>query len=259
MVEESKRSESRFDAQYHAEKIAVEIILLINKDFGIVIPNDGKDIDVGKWALSDNIVHIEGDLRTKSSNITDTSLIIQFQNDGVITLGQYKTWILNKYKELLWSQAQDLILFIRTANSINPICISEFYERRAYQNRALSTCFSLIGYLDQLVTVLGAKPKKYTQLIALLNEELRMLKKWRSSDYKKLAGCARSEEKIRKKALDDVRVAMLAELKNIDECDSLAERIKDAIFPEKDESFYADPKRGHTNKKRCTQKKTSTH
>lgn len=94
---------------------------------------------------------------------------------------------------------------IRVANSINPILVREYEERRLHQDKAISCCLHLLDLLDQAKEILHVKISKVNPIIDLVHEEFRLLKGWRKSDYSKLGGCLKREKKMQLQAIESLK------------------------------------------------------
>ena len=74
---------------------------------------------------------------------------------------------------------------IRIANSIYPICKSEYEERRLQQDKAIGLCFDLLTKYQLIMKTVKAKDNKYVNEIQNITKEINCLKKWRKSDNKR--------------------------------------------------------------------------
>lgn len=203
-VKEGERNPSSFDTQDKAKILCNKIIVLVHSNFGIEVKEETDA--VGEWKRNDNgEIEISATVRSNKVDITGSSLILEFERDGVVYLKSYKTWLIKHFKEDLWKYSQDLSYHIRVANTINPILVREYEERRINQDKAIACCLHLLDLLDQAKEILHVKISKVDPIISLLNEEFRLLKGWRKSDYGKLRGCIKREKKVQLQAIESLK------------------------------------------------------
>lgn len=76
---------------------------------------------------------------------------------------------------------------ITGANSIYPYYKNEYLMRRNYHNRTIVNIYQIKSELNHIVTIANVNVNKYTELIDMLDEELKMLISWKKSlkKYKK--------------------------------------------------------------------------
>ena len=86
-------------------------------------------------------------------------------------------WVINmkRKKRLTQDEVQELI----------DACKAEANERRIYHDRAIANCEVLIVELELASRELDVSADKYKQYIAMLDEEVGLLKGWRKSDNKR--------------------------------------------------------------------------
>lgn len=73
---------------------------------------------------------------------------------------------------------------LRAANSIYPTSISEYEQRRGYQNIAIANCEQLINELQRIVEVFEVDINIYGKYINAIDREIGLIKKWRQRDNK---------------------------------------------------------------------------
>jgi hypothetical protein len=242
-VYEPKRTESIFQVIDNVEKICNRIIVLTNTNFGLAVQQDGREAGIwkdvteqdepasekhvreeyahaknGKKKIcassgSQRVISISLQVQSRAKNLNGASLIIEMERDGKIFVYSHKTWLVNKYKDEMWEHAQKLSCHIRTANGINPILREEYIERRLHQDRALAECKVLLDLLKQCTQILHTRPSKIEPIINLLNQEVALIQGWRRSDYKKLHGCMKNEQKIQLRAIEAVQKDLVKKAK----------------------------------------------
>lgn len=73
---------------------------------------------------------------------------------------------------------------LRAANSIYPTSLSEYEQRRGYQNIAIANCEQLINELQRIVEVFEVDINIYGKYINAIDREIGLIKKWRQRDNK---------------------------------------------------------------------------
>lgn len=71
---------------------------------------------------------------------------------------------------------------LRAANTISPVNMSEFEERRLQLDKALECCNVLQDELNYIAKVLPADKNKYTRIVLKLEKDFNLIKKLRQSD-----------------------------------------------------------------------------
>lgn len=78
----------------------------------------------------------------------------------------------------------DLLYNIKIANSIYPLCIAEWEERRLAIGKAIGVCYAILTNYQRIMMRLRIPDNKYTQDIQNVVSMIHSLKAWRKSDYK---------------------------------------------------------------------------
>lgn len=78
----------------------------------------------------------------------------------------------------------DLLYNIKIANSIYPLCIAEWEERRLAIGKAIGVCYAILTNYQRIMMRLMIPDNKYTQDIQNVVSMIHSLKAWRKSDYK---------------------------------------------------------------------------
>lgn len=77
-----------------------------------------------------------------------------------------------------------LVFYIKIANSIYPMCITEWEERRVAQGKAIGTCYAILTNMQRIMMRLRIPDNKYTLDIQNIMRMINSLKAWRKSDNK---------------------------------------------------------------------------
>ena len=76
----------------------------------------------------------------------------------------------------------DLLYYIKIANSIYPICITEWEERRTFIGKAIGVCYALLTHYQRIMMRLKVPDNKYIISIQNIIKMINSLKAWRKSD-----------------------------------------------------------------------------
>lgn len=75
-----------------------------------------------------------------------------------------------------------LLYYIKIANSIYPTCLAEYEERRISMDKAIGTCFFILTNYQRILMRLKIPDNKYTEDILIITKMINSLKAWRKSD-----------------------------------------------------------------------------
>lgn len=78
----------------------------------------------------------------------------------------------------------DLLYYIKIANSIYPTCIIEWEERRLAMGKAIGVCYAILTHYQRIMMRLRIPDNKYTEDIKTVIRMIHSLKAWRKSDNK---------------------------------------------------------------------------
>lgn len=167
-VLKSKRNTSSLEYYHQAINLRKEITELLLRDFGI------------KNKIRKSVSY------TKNMSEEDAE---QFQNlvdkyDCSYILEEYPSWLIDKFRSNIMNILFLMMQNIVYAYSINPVYESEYYERRNYQNRAISNCEQLLQEMQYIITVIPVNANKYMRYVEMINNEISLLKDWRKKDNK---------------------------------------------------------------------------
>lgn len=94
----------------------------------------------------------------------------------------YESWFIQEMKIAILTDMRDITSEVFMANSIYPTMREELIERRIHQDRALGYCSRLQQNLFTVIMELPVDHNKYTRLAKEIDNEIRLIKKWRASD-----------------------------------------------------------------------------
>lgn len=105
-----------------------------------------------------------------------------FYADG--ELARKNRVFLNIRGQSLERQTDNLLYYIKMANSIYPQCMAEYEERRVLMGKAIGTCYSILTNYQRVMQRLRIPDGKYSVEIKNLMRMINSLKSWRKSDNK---------------------------------------------------------------------------
>lgn len=79
----------------------------------------------------------------------------------------------------------ELLYYIKIANSIYPMCMEEWEQRRVCMGKAIGVCFAILGHLQRIMTRLRIPDTRYVEDIKIVDKMINSLRAWRQSDYKR--------------------------------------------------------------------------
>lgn len=86
--------------------------------------------------------------------------------------------------ESLERLTDDLVYYIKIANSIYPTCMTEWEERRVTIGKAIGVCYAILTHYQRVMIRLRVPDTKYTTDIKNIMRMINSLKAWRKSDNK---------------------------------------------------------------------------
>lgn len=115
--------------------------------------------------------------------------------DGVDNLVEHSFYanndVLEKNKIFLETRSKtlekltdDLLYYIKIANSIYPVCMTEWEERRTCMGKAIGVCYAILTNYQRIMMRLNIPDNKYTENIQNVIRMINSLKAWRKSDNK---------------------------------------------------------------------------
>ena len=177
------RRESSFKARDNVEIIMDKVICLAEKEFTKGV--EAQCHNVGTWEADGNVAKINIEVDTPFKCLENRVLILNCETNNRVNVTSEKEWLLKTFRQKLVDATFDLMEHVNIANGIYPITILEFDERRLNQDKAMTDCYHILHILQQAIHFLYLKPSKVEAIVGLIDEELRLLKGWRRSEYKK--------------------------------------------------------------------------
>lgn len=153
-VPKSRRTPSRFEVLYNAEKLRDELTSLILRSFGVYSRN--------------------GILRKKYSEFVKNS-----KNEEYIDL------MIQGYKDRLFNSYRFIEIYLYQAKSIYPSTKGKLDLRIYCQNKALLSCIETKTTLGSIAKVFNVDLNYFKQPVDLLNKEIKLIKAWQQSDSRK--------------------------------------------------------------------------
>ena len=86
--------------------------------------------------------------------------------------------------ESLERLTDDLVYYIKIANSIYPTCMTEWEERRTTIGKAIGVCYAILTHYQRVMIRLRVPDTKYAVDIRNIMRMINSLKAWRKSDNK---------------------------------------------------------------------------
>lgn len=184
-VPKHKRSLSDMEFFHNALELRKQLMVLMLKNFNV--KDKIRKIDIFK-----NITGVTDEDKKIVEEILEKygirSMILN-----------YPDWFLIDIRTNLLTYLRDLMRNIIYANSIYPVSIAECYERRKYQNRAISCCHTLLQELQFVISLIPCNIEKMMPFVEIIEKEVILLKGWRKSDNRILKAVKNKELKEKEK------------------------------------------------------------
>ena len=104
----------------------------------------------------------------------------EFYAEGLLAV-KNKTFLDIRSRSL--EELTDKLLYhIKIANSIYPLCMAEWEERRLSMGKAIGTCYAILTQYQRIMMRLRIPDEKYTLDIENIMRMINSLKAWRKSD-----------------------------------------------------------------------------
>lgn len=172
-VPKSRRKISDLEFYKNAIRLRSGLTKWLLRDFGIKPTNRRVDSFNRKFKLSDEDAS------------TLVSLLDKYGLGNRLT-ETFPEWWVNSRRVRIDNIVSVLLQEIRVANSIYPTCVSEYYERRLHQDRAIAQIDVLTEELQYIADILSSESSvdisKFATWVELCERERALLKGWRKSD-----------------------------------------------------------------------------
>ncbi len=170
-VLKNKRSVSSLEFYHNAITLRREVTMLLLRDFGI------KDKVRSVKSLY-GVPGMEPEDEQKFREIVE-----KYEMKATI-IEEYPAWLIDKMRNNIMNILHNMIMNITQANTIYPVCESEFYDRRNFQNHAIGNCEQLLQEMQYIISIIPVDAQKYIRYVEMIEKEIVLLKGWRKSDNK---------------------------------------------------------------------------
>ena len=170
-VLKNKRSVSSLEFYHNAITLRREVTMLLLRDFGI------KDKVRSVKSLY-GVPGMEPEDEQKFREIVE-----KYEMKATI-IEEYPAWLIDKMRNNIMNILHNMIMNITQANTIYPVCESEFYDRRNFQNHAIGNCEQLLQEMQYIISIIPVDAQKYMRYVEMIEKEIVLLKGWRKSDNK---------------------------------------------------------------------------
>ena len=147
----SKRNKSRLNVLVNADTIYDQLIELMQRNFGI-----------RNMKHFVRVQYVYGKIESED-------------------FSKY-SFLMNSAKKRLEQNASILANNLRTAKSIYPTNMTEYEERRKYQDLAIGNCRILLRELQRIADIFDVNLNIYTECVKSINSEIKMITAWRQKD-----------------------------------------------------------------------------
>ncbi len=166
-----KRNISNLEFYHNALKLRMMMTEFLLKDFGL--KDRRRNLEYAK-----EIYHFSDE------DINQLENILTSYNMKNSFIDCFPSWFIDKERMYFMDLLRDLIHNITCANTIYITNKEEYFERRNYQNRAISICEDLLQEMQYIIYVCHPNAEKYMVYVDIIELEITLLKGWRKSDNK---------------------------------------------------------------------------
>ena len=106
----------------------------------------------------------------------------------------YPMWLIERERVYFLDILRNLIKNLVKANSIYPVNMQEYYERRRLQNDSIGDLENLLQEMQYILSVFPVDAEKYMVYVEMIEREIALVKGWRKSDNK-IASRLQKQEK----------------------------------------------------------------
>lgn len=188
-VPKSDRSISKMDFYKNAIELRKDFTGLLLRDFGV---------KKRRWEISDfeGSYHISGE----DAEVLQ-ELCHKYEINGLVT--EYPQWLIENERNNILRILNELICNITTANTIFPDNVTEYEDRRLFQDHAIANCEQLFQELQYCIDIFPVDANKYMSFVDKINREIKLLKGWRKGDNKILDRINGKTKKNKKKSTNE--------------------------------------------------------
>lgn len=157
-ISKSRRKATSLDALALAQNIRSEITTELMLTFGY------------------SEKRLEQHIRKVTDYIQDDALRERAAAQLRETNQDFSMWFIEKERDEVLRLSRGISAHLRAANTISPVNMSEFEERRLQLDKALECCNVLQDELNYIAKVLPADKNKYTRIVLKLEKDFNLIK-----------------------------------------------------------------------------------
>lgn len=116
-----------------------------------------------------------------ADSIDNTVERLSFRDNDILDRNRL---IINIRSRTLVQLSDEVLYHIKIANSIYPVCMAEWEERRVSMGKAIGACYAILTNIQRLMVRLQIKDDRYTEDVKVVVRMINALKAWRKSDNK---------------------------------------------------------------------------
>ncbi len=136
-------------------------------------------------------------LEKLENNLTETRTAEEILSiKEAIREENFNFWLIREECKTTASVCSEITGNLRTANTIWPVYMAEFLERRLFIDRALGACNALQGELQYIAEEVYADKNKFTALVLEIEALFRKIKNIRQADNRFLKNLKDDNQKI---------------------------------------------------------------
>lgn len=172
-VIKNDRNLSSLEFYHNAIILEKELIQFLLKDFGI----------------RDKVRELKYFCDIKKLNSDDKEMfmkIVQKYNMDEQVVESYPIWLVEYYRKSILEDMKSLFKNITEANTIYPVTIQEWEERRKYQTAAIADSQNILITMNRVVNTMPVNVNKFMRYIDMIEQETKLLRGWRKSGNKML-------------------------------------------------------------------------
>lgn len=116
-----------------------------------------------------------------ADSIDNTVERLSFRDNDILDRNRL---VINIRSRTLVQLSDEVLYHIKIANSIYPVCMAEWEERRVSMGKAIGACYAILTNIQRLMVRLQIKDDRYTEDVKVVVRMINALKAWRKSDKK---------------------------------------------------------------------------
>lgn len=119
----------------------------------------------------------------------------KYKPKGTDIDADFAQWFIGIECDAVFKLLKEADRYITMANSIFPVYLHEYEQRRELQNVAIGLCFDILQEFQYILDALDIDINGYAEYVGLIGEEIRLLRAWRQADNKKRKALLKQEQK----------------------------------------------------------------